>query len=282
MISQPRTALYSWSRYGSTLMASSKRRLTAHPGMPLIIILILLGMAPGLASTTDPVKEADALLSSPTLNLGQALYALDLYRQTLSQAHPPQAPLLIRLARTCFVVGELTVASQRRKYYEEGRNYAKMLIKEQPARVDGYYWLALNLCGLADTCGAMEGRKLLPQIMKELKRAQALDSSYDQAGCHRVLGRIYYEAPAWPFSVGDLQKSLEQLTLAVRLAPDNSTNHLYLAETLVRLQRPEQARLELEQVLKCSSHALPPQGLKEDHREAKKLLARIKGFTGTD
>ena len=116
--------------------------------MPLIIILILLGMAPGLASTTDPVKEADALLSSPTLNLGQALYALDLYRQTLSQAHPPQAPLLIRLARTCFVVGELTVASQRRKYYEEGRNYAKMLIKEQPARVDGYYWLALNLCGL--------------------------------------------------------------------------------------------------------------------------------------
>jgi tetratricopeptide (TPR) repeat protein len=240
----------------------------------LVAVLLFLLFAPGLGAAPDPVAEADGLLSSPTLDLPQALRALDLYAGVLARAEPLQAPLLIRLARTCFVVGELTGPGQRQKYYKKGRAYAEMLLKEQPSRVEGHYWLALHLCGLADTGGAMQGRRLLPRIMAELERARSLDESYDQAGSHRVLGRIYFEAPAWPLSVGDLQKSLAHLSRAVTLAPENSTNHLYLAETLLRLHRETQARQELERVLTSSRHALPPQGLEDDRREARRLLQK--------
>jgi tetratricopeptide (TPR) repeat protein len=249
---------------------------TANKKLPtaLIAALLFLLLAPGLRAAPDPVAEADGLLSSPTLDLRQALRALDLYDTVLARHYPPRAPLLIRLTRACFVIGELTLPSQRHKYYEKGRDYAKLLLKEQPKRVEGHYWLALNCCGMADVGGMMEGRRLLPRIMEELQRALVLDESYDQAGSHRVLGRIFYEAPAWPFSVGDLQKSLAHLSRAVTLAPDNSTNHLYLAETLLRLHRQDQARRELEKVLTSTNHALPLKGLEEDRRSARRLLQK--------
>lgn len=238
----------------------------------LFIALIFLLLPPALSAAPDPLAGADALLKSPDLDLRQALKALDLYAEALTRAQPPRTPLLTRLTRTCFLIGELTDSGQRQKYYEKGRTYAEMLLKEEPSRVEGHYWLALHLCGLADVGGAMQGLRLLPRIIEELERARAIDENYDQAGSHRVLGRIYYEAPDWPLSVGDIQKSQQHLTTAVRLAPENSTNHLYLAETLMRLNRPEQARLELAGVLKAPRHALLPQGLEDDRKEARRLL----------
>jgi tetratricopeptide (TPR) repeat protein len=238
----------------------------------LITALIFLFLAPGLSRAGDPVAEADAILQNPALDLPQAFRALDIYTRTLSQTKPTEVPLLIRLTRTYFLIGELTVTSQRRQYYEKGRTYAEMLLKEAPNRVEGHYWLGMHLCGLADTGGALQGRRLLPRIMEEMEKAQIIDAAYDQAGSPRVLGRIYYEAPAWPFSVGDLQKSLQHLTMAVRLAPKNSTNHLYLAETLIKLHRQAQARQELEQVLQASQHVLLLRGLIEDRRQARRLL----------
>lgn len=242
-----------------------------------LTLIVLLSLWPTftLGAVADPLKEADEFLNSPSLDLPHALCALDLYTEILENTEYPQAPLLTRLARTCYLLGELTVRSQRQKYYEKGENYAQMLLKEEPTRVEGRYWLAMHLCGLADTGGAMKGRKLLPQIMKGLEQAQAIDETYDQAGCHRVLGRIYFEAPAWPFSVGDLQKSLQHLNRAVTLAPDNSTNRLYLAETLMKLHKPDQARRELERVLHCTKNTLMPKGLEEDRKQAKKLLETV-------
>ena len=127
-------------------------------------------------------------------------------------------------------------------YYGKGQSYAETLIREEPNRVEGHYWLAMNLCGQADDGGKLLGRKLLPRILEELQRSLALDETYDQAGAHRVLGRIYYEAPGWPLSVGDMQKSLQHLKAAVRLAPATSTNHLYLAQTLLRLNESSPGR----------------------------------------
>ena len=165
-------------------------------------------------------------------------------------------------------------------YYQKGQSYAETLIREEPNRVEGHYWLAMNLCGQADVGGKLLGHRLLPRILEELKRSVALDAAYDQAGAHRVLGRIYYEAPGWPLSVGDMQKSRQHLQAAVRLSPATSTNHLYLAETLSRLNEAGLARQELEQVLKSTRGAVKPQDLEEDRQEARRLLSEIQGGEG--
>lgn len=237
--------------------------------------LILLSAVTGLSAVAEPMAEADALLQSPTLDTAQAEKALNLYTGMLSSGSAPRPLLLARLARTCFILGDMAPKKYSEGYYRKGKIYAETLVREDPNQSTGHYWLALNLCGEADACGYMVGRRLLPQIVEELERSLALSETYDQAGAHRVLGRIYFEAPAWPMSVGDLQKSLEHLQAAVRLAPDNSTNHLYLAQTLYRLHYHSLAQQQLEMVLKCTQYTVKPQDLEEDRQEARRLLAEM-------
>lgn len=234
------------------------------------MMALLLSASGGQAAEPNKMARADALMESPALDYQQAQQALALYEELL----PGSPPLLVRLARTCFVLGALAPDASRTGYYEKGLTYAEKLLAQQPDGVAGHYWKALNLSGLADV-NRLRGFKLLPQIMDELERSLVLDETYDQAGAHRVLGRIYFEAPGWPVSVGNREKSLEQLTAAVRLAPDNSTNHLYLAETLLAMRRKPQAREELEKVLQARRHAISPQDLEEDHREARGLLKKL-------
>ena len=241
------------------------------------IVFGLLSPTAGLGAATGTLAEADGLLTSPALSMTQATRALSLYQGLLSTAGADRAVVLAHLGRTCFVLGQLVPEAQAMGYYQQGQSYAETLIREEPNRVEGHYWLALNLCGQADVGSKLLGRRLLPRILEELQRAVALDAAYDQAGAHRVLGRIYYEAPGWPLSVGDMQKSRQHLQAAVRLAPATSTNHLYLAQTLLRLQEAGLARQELEQVLKSTRAAVRPQDLEEDRQEARRLLSGMEG-----
>jgi tetratricopeptide (TPR) repeat protein len=239
----------------------------------LAVILVLLGsfsLSPAAAAPPN-LDQADALLASPTLNYSKAQQAMALY-EGLPQDSPP---LLARLSRTCFILGDLSPAEERRRHYEKGLEYAERLLAQEPNRVAGHYWKAMHLSGLADIGSQLQGFKLLPQIMEELKRVLALDETYEDAGAHRVLGRIYFEAPGWPISVGDKKKSLQHLETAVRLAPENSTNHLYLAETWLGMGRKDEARTELEKVRQDGQHAFTPSGLEEDRREARRLLKKM-------
>lgn len=183
-----------------------------------------------------------------------------------------RANSLIRLAKICFVLGEISPKEEKNQYFAKGKEYAETLIREQPAWADGHYWLGLNLCGLAEAAGAKRGLKMVPLIIEAMERALKVDPVYDQAGPHRVLGRIYYECPAWPLSVGDLHRSLRHLSEAAAIAPENSTNHLFLAETLLKLGKKADAREELERVLKASRHAICAKELEEDRRQALRLL----------
>jgi tetratricopeptide (TPR) repeat protein len=237
-----------------------------------MVIALLLAATFVQAAESEQMAQADALLASPSLDYQKAQQALSLYEGLLTG--PPA--LLTQLTRTCFILGDLAPKDQRGAYYDIGLAYAERLIKEQPEGVAGHYWKALNLSGQADVGSQIQGFRLLPQIMAELKKAQALDETYDQAGVHRVLGRIYFEAPSWPISVGNKKKSLEHLETAVRLAPNNSTNHLYLAETLLDEGNKDRAKAELEKVLQDGQTALHPQALRDDRNEARRLLEEIK------
>jgi tetratricopeptide (TPR) repeat protein len=241
------------------------------------IALSLLSATVGHGAAAGTLAEADGLLNNPALSMTQAARALSLYQGLLATAGADRAVVLAHLGRTCFFLGQLVPEAQAMGYYQQGQSYAETLVREEPNRVEGHYWLALNLCGQAEVGSKLLGRRLLPRILDELQRAIALDATYDRAGAHRVIGRIYYEAPGWPLSVGDLAKSRQHLREAVRLAPATSTNHLYLAQTLLRLQEPGLARQELAQVLKSTHAAVRPQELEEDRQEARRLLAGLEG-----
>jgi hypothetical protein len=175
------------------------------------LALTLLSATAGLGASPGPLAQADTLLKSPTLDMSQAEKALTLLEGVFSARTAPRPLVLEQLARTCFILGQLAPQKYSEGCYRKGRVYAEMLIHADPNRTARHYWLALNLCGWADARGYMMARRLLPRIIEELKRAVALDETYEQAGAHRVLGRIYFEVPGWPMSVGDLTKSLHHL-----------------------------------------------------------------------
>jgi tetratricopeptide (TPR) repeat protein len=234
-----------------------------------VLVLLVLGNGPAAMGASPPLA---AYQMNQVASSQEAKKQLSQYEKALPRAGNNRGPMLAQMARLYFILGDFAGNPSGREYYEKGKDWAQLLEKEQPRRVEGHYWLALNLGGLASLAPAKEALKTLPAIIQELEKAEAIDGGYAQGGPHRVLGRIYARAPAWPFSVGDLQKSEEHLRKAVKISPDNSTNHLYLAQTLFEMGKTEEARKELEKTLHSKRHATGPQGLKEDREKARRLL----------
>ncbi len=239
--------------------------------LPLLLVLSLAWWGASCVLHRAPVPEA-VVPESSECAISQLQAELERCEADLKDATGDRTNCLIRLARLSYLLGERSPKNQKLYYFEKGKGYGDTLAREQPAWADGHYWLALNLCGLAEFSGARRGLTLVPQIIEEMEHSLEVNPSYEQAGAHRVLGRIYYACPGWPLSVGDIHESLEHLSSAVALAPENSTNHLFLAETLLKLGKKEEARQELEQVFKASRHAHCLENLEEDRQEAQRLL----------
>jgi tetratricopeptide (TPR) repeat protein len=258
-------------------MGSRKRQMTFLPCQAfwsLLVFMISLGCSAPLKGTTE-LRDGDFLKLNSKSYVTRALKDLEANQRNLRQNKGERTNTLILLAQVCCTLGELVKDEQRLDYYEKGQYYAELLIRENPAWADGYYWQAINLCGVAEVGGAGRALRLLPAIVETMEKASTIDPTIDQAGPHRVLGRIFCEAPAWPISVGDINKSLHHLTLAVQIAPNNSTNHLYLAETLLRLGKEKQAQAQLHQVFSSTQHALWPLGVEQDRKEARRILGKM-------
>ena len=222
------------------------------------------------------LRDSEFIRQNSLPYVAQAQKDLEKFEKDLRHGKGRQEDILLQLARVCYNLGELTEDSQRLAYYEKGRVYAELLLKEKPGWVEGHYWLAQNLSGVAEVGGAGQALPSLPEIVKVLEKVAVSDPTYDQAGGHRALGSIFYEAPDWPLSVGDPEKALQHLTLAVEIAPENSTNHLLLGDLLIRLGKKQEAHAALAKVFTSTQHTVWPPGVEHDRREARRLLAKLK------
>jgi tetratricopeptide (TPR) repeat protein len=238
----------------------------------LSLVLTLALCCGSCARPRGLVPEVVLPEEQPICDIPHLQIELAQYEHELTGAEEERNSYLIRLARLSFTLGELSPKNEKLQYFEKGRHYSEILTKEESAWPEGHYWLALNLGGLAEQSGPRRGLKMVPDIVAEMEQALKGNPSYDQAGPHRVLGRVYFECPQWPLSVGNLPESLSHLRAAVVIAPENSTNHLFLAEALFRIGKKEEARRELEEVLTATRHSLCAQFLEEDRQTARRLL----------
>lgn len=181
---------------------------------------------------------------------------------------------LAKLAHLYFIMGEFSEYGDKSKSYDRGRYFAELLRDEHPDRVEGHYWLALNLCGLCETGGTGSALIQIPKIVKLLESAVKIDQTYDQGGPLRVLGYIRFKTPSWPLSEGNITEALNLLSTAVEIAPNNSTNHLYLAEVLMNLDRVQEAFLELNRVLASTEHSISADGFSEDRKQALTMIGQ--------
>ncbi len=106
----------------------------------------------------------------------------------------------------------------------------------------------------------------------------AIDERFENAGGHRLLGRLHAMAPKVPFVTGwvDRDKAISELERAAALGPADPTNDLYLAEAILDHRPAEKARA-IAILRRLGARQPSPERAVEDGKvlaEARALLAR--------
>jgi len=214
------------------------------------------------------MDEADRLVRERPKDL----VALDRARIALQRALLAKADRFAvhwRLARVCFLMTQrLENREQRAEHAIRGMGYAQEAVKLQDERVEGHYYLALNMAKLAQ---AKSKLRLVKRMVRVAQRAAEIDPRYDEAGPLVFLGKVYLTAPAWPLSVGDVDKAIEMLERAVKLVPRPLTR-VFLGQAYYEDDRDDQARQQIERALK---DAKPGEIEPHWREEAKKILAEV-------
>ena len=162
---------------------------------------------------------------------------------------------------------------ERRAALEGGMDAGRKATSLQPQRPEGHFWTAANMGALAESFGLRQGIKYRGAIRDELEIVLKLDPAFLQGSADRAIGRWYYKVPG--MFGGSKTKSEEHLRKALAYNPQSVITHLFLAETLLELNRTADARRELEAALAAPDDA---EWLPEDKRfrqQAREQLARL-------
>lgn len=180
-----------------------------------------------------------------------------------------------KLARARYWLGTNGLPqAQRRAALEGGIDAGRKAVALQPNRPEGHFWIAANMGALAESFGLRQGIRYRGAIRDELQTVLKLDAAFLHGSADRALGRWYYKVPG--LFGGDKKKSETHLRKALSYNQNSVITRLFLAETLIELDRPAEARKELEAALAAPAD---PEWAPEDRRfkqQAKALLAKLR------
>jgi hypothetical protein len=207
-------------------------------------------------------------------NVASAIQAAEIWAARLS-ANVNDFESAWKLARARFWLGTNGLApAERRAALEDGIAAGRTAVVLQPNRPEGHFWIAANMGALAESFGLRQGIRYRGAIRDELQTVLKLDAAFLHGSADRALGRWYYKVPG--LFGGDKKKSEMHLRTALSYNPNSVITRLFLAETLIELDRPAEARRELEAALAAPED---PEWAPEDRRfkqQAKQLLARLR------
>jgi tetratricopeptide (TPR) repeat protein len=258
------------SRDGSSPNSTSRRMIRS-----CISLLYIAGFAAAVlvpvhaqVAATDP----DALYRDRE-NVASATRAAEIWTARLA-ADPKDFESAWKLSRVRYWLGTNGLpAPQRKAALEAGIEAARKAAALQPTRPEGHFWIAANMGALAESFGLRQGIRYRGPIRDEIETVLKLDPSFVQGSPDRAMGRWYYKVPG--LFGGNKKKSEEHLRKALAYNPQSIITLLFLAETLVELDRPAEARKYLEAAIAAPDD---PDWTPEDHRfraQARALLATL-------
>ena len=163
--------------------------------------------------------------------------------------------------------------TEQRQQYERGIKAATRAVELEPESPEGHFWMAADMGAMAESFGMRAGIRYRGPIKTELETVLRLDPSFQQGSADRALGRWYFRrSPPVRRQQGQGDRTPEALPrVRTRTAPRPT---YFLAETYLDMDRPDEARRELQLVLDAPLH---PEWTPEDRefkQKAKELLAR--------
>jgi hypothetical protein len=235
----------------------------------LISVLYLACFA--LLSTAHAAQDPDALYRNRDIGTN-ATNAAEMWAARLA-ANPSDFESAWKLARARYWLGTNGPPERRRAELEDGIAAGRKGMALQPRRPEGHFWAAASMGALAESYGLRQGIKYRGPVRDELLTVLKIDPAFLQGSADRALGRWYYKVPG--MFGGSKAKSEEHLRKALSYNPQSVITRLFLAETLIALDRPDEARKELEAALGAPDD---PEWLPEDKgfkQQARALLASL-------
>lgn len=225
---------------------------------------------PGIPQDPSP-DDPDALYARRE-RLEAAQRAAEIWARRLA-ADPRDFEAAWKLARACYWLGGHVPAPERRATYERGIAAGRAAVAAQPDRPEGHFWLAATMGALAESLGLGRGLSYRGAVRAELETVLKIDPAYAQGAADRALGRWFQRVPR--LFGGNDRLAEVHLRRSLAYNPNSTASRYFLAETLLDLDRPADAREELRKVLEAP---LDPEWAPEDREfkeKARALLARL-------
>jgi tetratricopeptide (TPR) repeat protein len=239
--------------------------------------VLLVVLSSHLAAEGDPVAAGDAAWARRAQGhqggraaSGPVDEAVAAYERAVKE-QPDRLEASWKLARALHFKGEFATDSRegKQKVFDRGRSVVEAALDRLARKAGGrkkldgmtpaqaaktlsgvpeaaplYLWGAVHWGLWGDVFGRMAAARqgVGDKVRSYSEILIALDERYEDAGGHRILGRLHTLAPKIPLVTGwvDRGKAVSELRRAVALGPDNLDNHLFLAEALLELQ-PDKA-----------------------------------------
>lgn len=178
---------------------------------------------------------------------------------------------LWRIARAHFFLGqEAHDKAEARAHHLAGVDYSRSAVRACPRRVEGHFWLGVNLALLAQLEKPLGALRAALGAKRELKRAVAIDPTYHAAGPLRVLARLESKLPH--LLGGGAVRARSHFEEAIRLAPSNTVTRIYFAELLLECGDTERARAELEALLAIPFDPAWAFEIRRDQKRAREII----------
>jgi tetratricopeptide (TPR) repeat protein len=218
--------------------SSVVRRRGVRAALAVVAGLLIAGEAAARGLAGD---DPDALYERRD-DLAMAERAADLWATQLA-ANPRDFATACKLARARHWLGEVSPRERRASHLERGIAAARVAIALEPDRADGYFWLGANMGALAGVSSVFTALKYRSAIRKAFETALARDATFAKGGAYCALGKYYNSVPA--IFGGSKAKSEALLRRCLASDPGSTAGHYYLAQTLLALDRPAEARQAL-------------------------------------
>ena len=223
---------------------------------PIFLAVLLLTGAAG-AATPEALASLDSQMArreDPA-----TARALDAALTAALQAAPEDFELLWRAARMKAWLADGAQGKAKQELGKEAWALGDRAVKARPERVEGHYWAAAGVGTYAQGLGVVSalGPGVEGKFNARLDRALALDAHHARGGPLLAKGRYHFELP-WPKR--DLSASARLLRQAAERHPENLRAHLYLAETLLKQDKLQEAKASIDKVLQGSVTYDPAEG----------------------
>ena len=225
---------------------------------------------------------------SQIIERADALYAgrerIEMVRESLRQLESVAAAtgddfeISWRMGRALFFLGqEEGHRDESAALHARGAEACVRAARLEPLRVEGHFWLGVNLALQAQAANSLAALPLAWRAFRSLERAARINPAYHAAGPSRVLARLAHKLPR--LIGGGYARASAEFAKAIEIAPANTVTRIYFAEMLLNTGDVARARRELETLLGAPLDKDWEFETKRDRARAREMLETMRSST---